>query len=617
MHRLLWSNIRVEKVTKKVKIKNTIKKIVTTILVIILTLMLLIAFSIHWMLKTWANLSMEELVYHLQVPLEGTNESMVIEYIKVALLPTIFIVLLIIIGMILNRKKKKIFHVLLFSSLVLSICIGGFSIYYAWEKLDIGKYIANRMEDSAFIDTLYVDPGTTKITFPTKKRNLIYIFLESMETTYADEKNGGAFENNVIPELTKLAEDNEDFSGTDQKINGGHSLVGSTWTMGAMFAQTSGLPLNIAIDGNDMDTQDSFFPGLVTLGDILENEGYSQTLMFGSEAVFGGRELYFTDHGHYEILDYNYAIDNNWIPEDYKVWWGFEDQKLFSFAEEKLKQLAEQDEPFNLTLLTVDTHFEDGYVCDLCNDEFGDDQYANVMACSSRQVAEFVKWIQQQDFYENTTIVISGDHPTMDSDFCENVDDNYARKVYTAYINADASAGDERREFSTFDSFPTTLAALGVKIEGNRLGLGTNLFSDEKTLTETYGVEKENLELSRNSKFLEELESVDEDTEALKQRHTANLEIEPYNTTSNSFDVWVKDITGDAEDIEAVKVAVWKQEDQSDIQWIYLESDEEGEYFSKINMDLYNSELGTYQVHAYAETAHDEEVFLGEGTVEV
>ncbi len=606
-----------EKVTKKVKIKNSIKKIITMILAIVLTLMLLIAFSIHWMLKTWVNLSMEELVYHLQVPLEGTNESMVIQYIKVALLPTILIVLLITIGMILTRKRKKTFRVLLFSSLIFSICIGGFSVYQAWEKLDIGEYIANRMEDSVFIDTLYADPGTTKITFPTKKRNLIYIFLESMETTYADKKNGGAFENNVIPELTELAEDNEDFSGTDQKINGGHSLVGSTWTMGAMFAQTSGLPLNIAIDGNDMDTQDSFFPGIVTLGDILENEGYSQTLMLGSEAVFGGRELYFTDHGHYDIMDYNYATDNGWIPEDYKVWWGFEDQKLFSFAKDRLQQLSAQEEPFNLTLLTVDTHFEDGYVCELCNDEFGDNQYANVMACSSRQVAEFVKWIQQQDFYENTTIVINGDHPTMDSDFCENVDDNYERKVYTVYINADASAGDERREFSTFDAFPTTLAALGVKIEGNRLGLGTNLFSDEQTLTEIYGVEKENLELSRNSKFLEELESVDEDTEALKQRHTANTEIGSYKRISNSFKVWVKDITGDAEDIETVKVAVWKQEDQSDMQWIYLEPNEEGDYFSEINMDMYNSESGTYQVHAYAETAHDEEVFLGEGAVEV
>ena len=205
----------------------------------------------------------------------------------------------------------------------------------------------------------------------------------------------------------------------------------------------------------------------------------------------------------------------------------------------------------------------------------------------------------------------------MDSDFCEDIDDNYERKVYTTYINADVSAGDEKREFSTFDAFPTTLAALGVKIEGNRLGLGTNLFSDEQTLTEIYGVEKENLELSRNSKFLEDLESVDEDSEALKQRHTANFEIESYNITSNSFGVWVKNITGDADDIETVKVAVWKQEDQSDIQWIYLELNEEGDYFSKINMDMYNSESGTYQVHAYAETAHEEEVFLGEGTVEV
>ena len=599
------------------KLRKVIKKLGIIVLVLVVALALLLTFSIHWMLKTWANLSMEELVYHLQVPLEGTNESMVTEYIKVALLPTILISLLIIVGMALTRKRKKTFRVLLFGSLVLSICVGGFSVYQAWEKLDISEYIANKMEDSVFIDTLYADPGTTKITFPAKKRNLIYIFLESMETTYADKKNGGAFDNNVIPELTELAEENEDFSGTDQRINGGYSLVGSTWTMGAMFAQTSGLPLNIAIDGNDMDTQDSFFPGLVTLGDILENEGYSQTLMLGSEAVFGGRELYFTDHGHYDILDYNYAIDNNWIPEDYKVWWGFEDQKLFSFAKERLEQLAGQEEPFNLTLLTVDTHFEDGYVCDFCDDEFDDNQYANVMACSSRQVAEFVKWIQQQDFYENTTIVISGDHPTMDSDFCEDIDDNYERKVYTTYINADVSAGDERREFSTFDAFPTTLAALGVKIEGNRLGLGTNLFSDEQTLTEIYGVEKENLELSRNSKFLEDLESVDEDSEALKQRHTANLEIESYNITSNSFDVWVKDITGDSEDVESVKIAVWKQEDQSDMQWIYLELNEEGDYFSKVNMNLYNSESGTYQVHAYAETAHEEEVFLGEGTVEV
>ncbi len=43
------------------------------------------------------------------------------------------------------------------------------------------------------------------------------------------------------------------------------------------------------------------------------------------------------------------------------------------------------------------------------------------------------------------------------------------------------------RTYTTFDNFPTTLAAMGVTIEGNRLGLGTNLFSSEQTLSERYG----------------------------------------------------------------------------------------------------------------------------------
>ena len=85
----------------------------------------------------------------------------------------------------------------------------------------------------------------------------------------------------------------------------------------------------------------------------------------------------------------------------HRVFWGFEDEKLFDYAKEDLTRIASSDEPFNYTLLTVDTHFEDGYVCDLCENEFGENQYANVFACSDRQVSEFVKWIQNQDFYDN------------------------------------------------------------------------------------------------------------------------------------------------------------------------------------------------------------------------
>ena len=580
-------------------------------------LLLLSGFSIKWMLKTWNNLTPEELIFHLKVPLEGTNQDVIWNYVIECLVPCIIIVVICSILLLCRRKKQKQTNRL--SLIVINIGVivfGGYWLNYAWTKLDILAYLKGQINESTFIDEHYVDPKEVKLTFPDKKKNLIYIFLESMETTYSDKNNGGAFNQNIIPELTELAQENEDFSGEDNKLNGGYAMPGSTWTVGAMFAQTSGLPLNISIDDNDMGTQESFFSGVETLGDILEKEGYTQTLMIGSDANFGGRKLYFTEHGNYDIEDYDYARAHGWIAEDYKVWWGYEDEKLFSFAKEKLDELAQQDRPFNLTLLTVDTHFEDGYPCEICPTTYGDNQYANVMACSSKQVDEFVKWIQQQDFYENTTIVISGDHPTMDSDFCEDVDEDYTRKVYTTYINAEEDALSSRRVYTTFDNFPTTLGALGVQIEGDRLGLGTNLFSSTQTLVERYGIDMEESELKKKSELIDKLADIDENSEELLLRQgkvsTGEIAVGEYDYHTAALPVIVYNIAND-DSIASVTAAVWHNEDQSDLQWVELPQNEDGTYSTNVNIANFNFVLGEYHIHVYAVNTDGQQYVLGEG----
>lgn len=291
------------------KTKDILKNIGKVVSGIISVLAILICFSIKWMLETWANLTMDELVYHLNSPLEGTNSDMIWQYVFKCIVPTIIIIMVITAIMIIFKKKKKrtgyICIVVLIASVTILVLYG----YTAWKKLDIGDYMSGQSEISSFIDDNYVDPKEVTLTFPEKKRNLIYIFLESMETAYSDEDNGGAFEKDVIPELTEIAQENEEFSGKDNKLNGGYSMPGTTWTMGAMFAQTSGLPLKISISANEMDTQDNFFPGITTIGDILSDAGYSQTLLLGSNATFGGRKLYFSEHGNYDIIDYNYALE--------------------------------------------------------------------------------------------------------------------------------------------------------------------------------------------------------------------------------------------------------------------------------------------------------------------
>lgn len=328
-----------------------------------------------------------------------------------------------------------------------------------------------------------------------------------MEMTYSDQSVGGAMSENYIPELTQISLENENF-GIYGKLNGAYTTSGATFTMGGLVAQTSGVPINENLISNDTlnskwESDNNYVPGVWAIGDVLKGEGYNQEFLIGSDKKFAGRSSYFHGHGNYDIFDYYTAIDRGYIDDDYMVWWGYEDEKLFEYAKNELNNLASKDEPFNLTMLTVDTHFTDGYVCELCQNQY-DEQYSNVIACSSRQVSEFLDWIKQQDFYDNTTVVISGDHLTMDSDYIERQNaTDFNRRTYFTIVNG--AAVNEKpcveREYTTLDLYPTTLAALGVQIEGNRLGLGTNIYSGEDTLIEKYGLDYINVELLKDSQL--------------------------------------------------------------------------------------------------------------------
>lgn len=602
-------------------LKRILFCIANVLFVFFLIFSALVCMSILWMFDTWPNLSMEELVYQLQASFEGTSRGMVGDYLLFSMPVVVIVFVVAMVTVTILRKKKKIYRGIIAISILVSVVALVGECYLVWNRLDVRDYVEGNNTYSTFIDTNYVDPSEIELVFPTEKRNLIYIFLESMEVTYVDEENGGAFDDNYIPELAELAVLNEDFSGNSQSLNGGSSLYSTTWTAAAMFAQTAGLPLSLPIDGNSMDTQESFLPGITTLGDVLEEQGYNQTLMIGSAGNFGGRSLYFSEHGDYSIKDYYYYQELGKYPEDYWVWWGFEDNKLFEYAKEELIELSSQSEPFNLTLLTADTHFEDGYTCELCGSEYGDNIYANVLSCSSRQVSEFVEWIQQQEFYENTTIVISGDHLTMDSDFCEQVDDSYERKVYTTYINSAVQPENPegRREYSTFDNFPTTLASIGVEIVGNRLGLGTNLFSDEKTLVELYGVDQINSELKKRSELMDEFTStIDEDSPSLKIRErrapVANVVTESYGPVNEEIRIIVSDFENIDNGIMMITAAVWTAEDQSDLQWVQAIEQEDGTYIAEVFVSGLASVGDEYYVEVYLTDVSGVQYYISSAT---
>lgn len=379
------------------------------------------------------------------------------------------------------------------------------------QSFSIPAYVSALTQSSTIYEDHYVDPRGVKLTFPEKKRNLIYIYLESMENTVAIKANGGMSEVSIIPELEKIALENTSFSHTDSGLGGAQSAHGTVWTVAGLTATSAGVPLKDGgvfgdRDRNSMGEFNKFLPGAYTLGEVLQKQGYNQSFIMGSDAAFGGRDKLLKQHGNYQLLDYNWAKENGKIPKDYKVWWGYEDKKMFEFAREEATRLSKLDQPFNLQMLTVDSHFTDGWLDETCEQKFAA-KYDNVHACSSKMIGEFIAWVKQQPFYENTTIIITGDHLGMQTSYYDEKISgaNYTRTIYNTFINsATTTERTNNRQFTSFDIYPTTLAALGVKVDGERMGLGVNLYSDRKTLLEEFGnAAALSNELAKRSSFYE------------------------------------------------------------------------------------------------------------------
>ena len=489
------------------------KKAILIIELLLMWLSIVIYFSVEWAKKTFAFTSFDEILYTLTSPVLNAGQNLIPDFIfNNVLFP--FVILLVVILIIIiyktydkkyevylnfefipkhwkfkiNLFNNKFFRVLKKIAYIIPICMLVISFVKFGNDLLFFDYLKNNSITSEFIKNEYINPENVALTFPEEKRNLIYIFVESMEATYSSEENGGAYEENYIPELTKIAQDNISFSNSEL-LGGAYAIYGTTWTIAGMLAQTAGVPIKTVFDGNLMsDYYNVLFPGAYSIGEILEDNGYKNYIMMGSDAAFAGRDNYFENHGNYEILDYYQAIEDGLIDEDYYVFWGFEDEILYEYAKEKLIEISQNSEPFNFTMLTVDTHTPDGYLSGFC-EEVSDNPYLNAMACSDYQLGEFISWLEEQEFYDNTTVVIVGDHLSMNNYSFDNIGD-YQRTIYNAFINSAIEAEDDKyyknRMFSSFDLYPTTLASLGVEIEGNKLGLGVNLFSGEETLIEKH-----------------------------------------------------------------------------------------------------------------------------------
>ena len=522
------NKVKIEKEKRKYNAEDWQKIIFLTIFI----LFIFLNFAVHkYIMKNFGDVSAEEVIFNIISPKKGMGEDQRVILLFGPILNTIlpFISSIILLNFnfkVYYKDKLRINRNKYLNFLILIVTIfWSFSFYQMGKAIKLPDILKQTVLSSNFIQENYVNPNDVEIVQTTaKKRNLIHIYLESMETSYTSFANGGVMDDDMIKELVQLAKNNVTVrdSYTDGLI-GATQTAGGGWTIAGHVNVEAGIPLKVPIGGNNYGQNGTFLPGVITIGDILEKLGYNQEFIAGSNTQFAGSNVFFTTHGNYEIKDINYYYQTKELPEGYYVNWGFEDEKVFQFTKDALVQLASEDKPFNLTLRTADTHYPDGYVTEKTPKKYKT-SYENAISFSSTQIVEFIKWIQKQPFYENTTIVINGDHLTMNKEILKDVPE-IQRKIYFTIINP-ANKFDKKRlydrYYTLYDLFPTILEALGYDIKGDRLGLGVSLFSDQETLLEQYNLNVLDQHLKQASSFYNKFLNVNNQSEYNLKKYKGN-----------------------------------------------------------------------------------------------
>lgn len=465
--------------------------------------------SAKWIIRKFGPVTYEQILFHLNMPFDS-EIRLIFSYLQNTIMTglIIVIVLWLLFSTYYKIRIKKIQQIRDFIynyRWILSLLWLLFCVAYFFVKMNVWTmltYRHHKREVSNFYEQNYVIPQQTEILFPDKKRNLILIFMESMESTFAQTPEQNYFNADLIKELHTLAVNNINFSN-NQYLGGSYQVDGTQWTQAGLMAQTCGIPIQMPIrEVNLIHPKYKFYPNAWCLYDILQNQGYTESFLIGSNGDFAGLRRFVETHGQQKLLDIIYFAQKQNRKLSYKERGkSILDKNLFIKAKKELRRLSAEQQPFVFTMMTLDTHFgAQGFSEDICSYKYGNEKnLENVVACASYQISNFVKWLQNQPFYENTTIVLLGDHLMMRVSF----DENIQRHPLNIFINSSINSENmKNRIFTPFDIYPTIIESIGAKISGHRLALGTSLFADTPTLTESiFSIEELNSEVRKSSKI--------------------------------------------------------------------------------------------------------------------
>ncbi len=377
-----------------------------------------------------------------------------------------------------KKKKKRIYkkntifnmlHIYSYLLLIISIIIHPFSdnIY---KIFGTKSFSTDNVENNKKFNDIYKIPkNPTNIK---KKKNLVFIYLESFEQLFTNEEIFPG----LTPEINKIKEKAIVFDNIRQSYWWSRTIAG-------MVSSQCGIPLlDSGWGGNSMHGIKTFLPKAYCIGDFLKSAWYYLSYIWWADKKFAWKWNFYNTHK-FDTVEWREEFIDKLEDKNYIYDWWLYDDTTFNIAKKKFDELLEKQQPFWLFMINMDTHGKDGVVSKSCkNLEFKNNEFEILKSyhCTDFQVAKLIKYIQEKD--KDTVIVLLSDHYAMNMNSAiwkikENEED---RRLLFMILDNNIVIKKEHKFWETIDIAPTVLSYLWFQVP--HLWMWTNLLGNIPSL---------------------------------------------------------------------------------------------------------------------------------------
>lgn len=320
-------------------------------------------------------------------------------------------------------------------------------------------------------------------------RNVFTIVLESTQQFIIDfeleDENGE--KHTVTPFLNSIYHDNSTirFDNYFHQTGQGKSSDAEVLSENSLYGLPEGSAFQVV--GSD----NTFHATPKILG---EEAGYTTAAFHGNTGTFWNRNVTYRNFG------YDYFFDSEFydLSEGRTLDYGLKDKLFFRDSVEYIEQLPQ---PFYSKFITLTNHFpypleEENATIPMANTEDTTvNQYFQTVRYTDEAVEEFFNWLKASGLYENSIVVLYGDHygtsnmrnphlaPLLgkDAETWDSFDNVQMQRVPLMFHIPGYSEGEEVNTYGgQVDFLPTLLHLLGIDTE-KYLFMGQDLLSEENT----------------------------------------------------------------------------------------------------------------------------------------